>query len=57
MNVLGKGLWFIDENPCYCDFCDEKKICATIATGQGDILRACIDCLTEFIEAFDEKRK
>jgi hypothetical protein len=54
MAAVGKGLWFIDQTPKYCDFCDDKKRCAVIATGQGDILRICRDCLTEFNEAFDQ---
>jgi hypothetical protein len=53
MNVLGKGLWFVDENPKYCDFCDSKKRCASIATAHNIVIIICKDCLTEFIEAFE----
>lgn len=54
MPSLGKGLWFVDQNPKYCDFCDNKKKCATIATSKNEIIVICRDCLTEFSEAFDE---
>ena len=54
MEKLGIGLWFIDEDPKFCDFCDDKKSCATIGTINNDVIIICKDCLTEFIKAFEE---
>ena len=53
MPSLGKGLWFVDESPKYCDFCDDKKRCATVATSTNVVIIICKDCLTEFSEAFE----
>ena len=57
MPGLGKGLWYIDENPKYCDFCDNKKKCATIATDKNVVINICESCLEEFKDAFNEKCK
>jgi hypothetical protein len=54
MANLAKGLWFIDKNPKYCDFCDGKKECATIGTFNNDVIIVCKDCLQEFINEFRE---
>jgi hypothetical protein len=47
-----RGLVYIDEDPKECDFCDNKKICATINTINLDAMCVCEDCLKAFVKTF-----
>ena len=47
-------LFMVDGDPKECDFCDEKKVCASINTITIDVMCVCKDCLKEFINAFEE---
>ena len=50
------GLLYVDGDPKECDFCDNKKVCASIQWISGDIIVICKDCLTEFVEEFEDEK-
>ena len=52
VGVMSRGLFMIDEDPKECDFCDEKKVCASINTITIDVICICENCLQLFINAF-----
>ena len=53
VGVYERGLFSINAEPMECDFCDEKKICASINTISKDVICVCQDCLKEFVNAFN----
>ena len=53
VDVMERGLFMVDGDPKECDFCDEKKVCASINTITIDVMCVCKDCLKEFINAFE----
>lgn len=52
VDVFEVGLFMISEDPIECDFCDEKKVCASINSLSINIICVCKDCLQDFINAF-----
>ena len=52
VGVYERGLFMIDGDKKECDFCDEKKICASINTITIDVMCVCKDCLKKFVNAF-----
>jgi len=52
VDVFRRGLFMIDKDHKECDFCDEKKVCASINTIANDVIIVCEDCLQKFINAF-----
>lgn len=52
VDVMERGLFMLNEEPIECDFCDEKKVCASINTITIDVMCVCEDCLKEFVKAF-----
>jgi len=52
VGVHERGLFMVDGDPKECDFCDEKKICASINNITIDVICVCEDCLLNFVKAF-----
>ena len=52
VGIHERGLFMVDGDPKECDFCDEKKVCASINTITIDVICVCEDCLLNFIKAF-----
>lgn len=52
VDVHERGLFMIDGDKKECDFCDEKKVCASINTITIDVMCICQDCLQTFANAF-----
>lgn len=55
VDIFDRGLFMIDIDEKECDFCDEKKQCASINWLGGNVIIVCKDCLQEFINAFNKK--
>ena len=56
VDVFKRGLFMISEDLKECDFCDERKICASINTIANNVIIVCEDCLQEFVNAFKEEK-
>lgn len=56
VDVMERGLFMVDLDPKECDFCDEKKVCASINTIANNVICVCKDCLQKFVEAFDNEK-
>lgn len=52
VGIHERGLFMVDGDPKECDFCDEKKVCASINGITLDVMCVCKDCLKAFIRAF-----
>jgi len=55
VGVYERGLFMINgDSLLECDFCDKKKVLASINTVTLDVMCVCKDCLEKFAKAFEE---